>query len=59
MTPGPITVGIDIGTSSVKALAADEDGNVLAQSRIPHAIGIPQSDRFEHDAGVEIGRAHV
>lgn len=52
MTGSPVTVGIDIGTSSVKALAADEDGNVLAQSRIPHAIGIPRPDRFEHDAGV-------
>ena len=52
MTAGPVTVGIDIGTSSVKALAADEDGNVVAQSRIPHAIGIPLPDRFEHDAAV-------
>ena len=31
-----ITVGIDIGTCSVKAIAADEDGNVVASSRIPH-----------------------
>ena len=50
MTTGPVTVGIDIGTSSVKAVAADEDGNVVAQSRIPHAIGIPQAGQFEHDA---------
>ena len=50
MTTGPVTVGIDIGTSSVKAVAADEDGNVVAQSRVPHAIGIPQPDQFEHDA---------
>ena len=42
-------MGIDIGTSSVKAVAADEDGNVVAQSRIPHAIRIPAPDRFEHD----------
>lgn len=46
----PVTVGIDIGTSSVKAVAADEDGNVVAQSRIPHAIRIPAADQFEHDA---------
>ena len=45
----PITVGIDIGTSSVKAVAADEDGYVVAQSRIPHEIRIPEPDQFEHD----------
>ncbi len=50
MTSGPVTVGIDIGTSSVKAVAADEDGTVVAQSRIPHAIGIPEPGHFEHDA---------
>ena len=27
----PVTVGIDIGTSSVKAIAADDDGNVVAR----------------------------
>ena len=41
-----ITVGIDIGTSSVKAVAADADGNVVAASRIPHEIQIPAADRF-------------
>ncbi len=46
---GPVTVGIDIGTSSVKAVAADEAGNVVAASRIPHDIGIPAPDHFEHD----------
>lgn len=49
---GPVTVGIDIGTSSVKALAADEDGTVIAQSRIPHAIQIPAPDQFQHDPQV-------
>jgi xylulokinase len=45
-----ITVGIDIGTSSVKAIAADPDGNVVASSRVPHEIQIPAADRFQHDA---------
>jgi len=45
-----ITVGIDIGTSSVKAVAADADGYVVASSRIPHEIQIPAADRFQHDA---------
>ncbi|HZP29464.1 MAG TPA: FGGY-family carbohydrate kinase [Acidimicrobiia bacterium] len=47
-----VTVGIDIGTSSVKALAADGDGNVVASSRIAHGFRIPTPDRFEHDADV-------
>jgi xylulokinase len=45
-----ITVGIDIGTSSVKAVAADADGNVVARSRIPHQFHVPSPLRFEHDA---------
>ena len=45
-----ITVGIDIGTSSVKAIAADADGAVVAFSRVPHKIQIPAPDRFQHDA---------
>ncbi len=45
-----LTVGIDIGTSSVKAVAADADGNVVARSRIPHRFFVPTPLRFEHDA---------
>jgi len=48
----PLAVGIDIGTSSVKALAVDEDGEVVASARIPHPINIPAPDRFEHDPAV-------
>ena len=36
-----VTVGIDIGTSSVKALAADGDGNVIASARVPHEVRVP------------------
>lgn len=50
---GPnVTVGIDIGTSSVKAIAVDDDGNVMARSRIPHEFHVPTPQRFEHDAKV-------
>src|SRR4051794_16299237 len=45
-----VTVGIDIGTTSVKAVAADDDGTVVARTRVPHRIGIPAPNRFEHDA---------
>lgn len=50
--PDEITVGIDIGTSSVKAIAADGDGAVVASARVPHDIQIPAADRFQHDAVV-------
>lgn len=46
----PVTVGIDIGTSSVKAVAADEDGTVVASARVPHEFRVPTPGRFEHDA---------
>src|SRR6185312_13414130 len=49
--PG-VTVGIDIGTSSVKAVAADADGNVVARSRVPHEFYVPSPQRFEHNAAV-------
>src|SRR5580704_18352724 len=48
---GSITVGIDIGTTAVKAVAADENGTVLARARIPHRLLTPKPDQLEHDAG--------
>ncbi len=47
-----VTVGLDIGTSSVKAVAADGDGNVVARARVPHDVRVPTPDRLEHDAAV-------
>lgn len=49
---GQVTVGIDIGTTSVKAAAADGDGRIVASARIPHAVRAPTPDVFEHDARV-------
>jgi xylulokinase len=46
----PVTIGIDIGTTAVKAVAADGQGRVVASTRIPHRLGIPAPDRLEHDA---------
>lgn len=48
-TTSEVTVGVDIGTTSVKAVAADGDGNVVARARVRHPIAIPTADRFEHD----------
>jgi xylulokinase len=45
-----ITIGIDIGTTAVKAVAADEDGHVVARTRIPHQLRVPAADLLEHDA---------
>ena len=54
MTPGrdpaPVTVGIDIGTTSVKALAVSEGGEVLARARVPHRIIHTSADHMEHSA---------
>jgi xylulokinase len=48
---GSVTVGIDIGTTAVKAVAVDEAGKVLARSRVPHRLVSPAPDLLEHDAG--------
>ena len=45
-----VTVGIDIGTTSVKAIAADRDGAVVASARVPHEVRVPSPGRLEHDA---------
>ncbi|HEX5614359.1 MAG TPA: FGGY-family carbohydrate kinase [Acidimicrobiia bacterium] len=52
MAKPEVTVGIDVGTSSVKAVAADADGNVVARTRIGHGFAVPSPMRFEHDARV-------
>ena len=49
-----LTIGIDIGTTSVKAVIASEDGVVLGSVRIEHAdrstSGSSECGRVEHDA---------
>jgi len=44
------TIGVDIGTTSVKAVAVDAGGEVVARARIPHAVRTPTVDHLEHDA---------
>lgn len=48
--PGDVTVGVDVGTTSVKALAVDGQGRVVARARVPHRILAPLPDHLEHDA---------
>ncbi|MEZ5206325.1 MAG: FGGY family carbohydrate kinase [Acidimicrobiales bacterium] len=44
-----VTVGIDIGTTSVKAVAVDDDGRVLRRARVVHEVRMPGPGVFEHD----------
>ena len=45
-----VTVGLDIGTTSIKAVAVDASGKVLGRARLPHRVLVPAPDRLEHDA---------
>ena len=45
-----VTAGVDVGTTSVKAVAVDQDGAVVARSRVPHAVVAPEPDVLRHDA---------
>jgi xylulokinase len=45
-----VTVGIDIGTTSVKAVAADAEGRVVASSRVPHDLHAAHAGELAHDA---------
>ena len=40
---------MDVGTTSVKAVAVDADGIVVARTRVPHRVGTPSADHLEHD----------
>ena len=46
----PVTIGIDIGTTATKAVAADETGRILARSRHPHDLRFCGPGLMEHDA---------
>ena len=50
VSAGAVTVGVDVGTTSVKALAVDEDGTVIARSRVAHSVVAPEPDILRHDA---------
>jgi len=41
---------MDIGTTAVKAVVADEAGNIVERHRIPSKLIVGPAGRFEHDA---------
>lgn len=43
-------LGVDVGTSSSKAVLVDETGALLASATRPHALSSPRPGWFEHDA---------
>lgn len=45
-----LTVGIDVGTTSTKAVVVDAEGNVRDRVRMPHPVRFPAAQRMEHDA---------
>ena len=46
----PVTVGIDIGTTATKAVAADAEGIIVARARVPHALKASHPGELAHDA---------
>jgi xylulokinase len=45
-----LVVGLDIGTTAVKAVVADEGGNIVERHRLPSKLIVGPTGRFEHDA---------
>ncbi len=45
-----LVVGLDIGTTAVKAVVADEAGNIVVRHRVPSKLIVGPTGRFEHDA---------
>ncbi len=43
------TIGVDVGTTSVKAVAVDGAGRVVARTRVAHTVGTPSAELLEHD----------
>jgi xylulokinase len=50
LVAGPLVAGVDIGTTAVKAVLADEDGAVVGRCRVAGRLAIKPGGDFEHDA---------
>lgn len=49
MTPAPLLVGSDLGTSSVKAVLTDTAGRVVADADTPYPLRTPAPGVAEQD----------
>ncbi|HMK96005.1 MAG TPA: FGGY family carbohydrate kinase, partial [Acidimicrobiales bacterium] len=47
---GTLVAGVDVGTTSVKAVLVDETGSVVARHRLPSQLSVGPGGQFEHDA---------
>src|SRR5215210_3551287 len=45
----PATIGLDVGTTAVKAVAVDESGAVLARAEADYPLSVPQPGWAEQD----------
>ncbi|MEQ0574828.1 xylulose kinase, partial [Mycobacterium tuberculosis] len=50
MARGDVTIGIDIGTTAVNAVSADDTGRVTARVRVGPQTGVPTPRRGEPPA---------
>lgn len=48
--PSELVIGLDIGTTSVKAVVADEAGNIVKRARLPSKLVVEPVGYFQHDA---------
>lgn len=46
----PLFLGVDLGTSSLKAAVLDEKGDVVARAKVPSVMNSPEKDFYEVDA---------
>ena len=51
--------GIDVGTSGVKAMIADPDGNIIAISYEEYQSNYPKTNWVEQDTELVIGKTFV
>ena len=50
LVPGEsCAVGVDVGTTAVKAVAVNAEGRVVARARVPHRVVTTSADSLEHE----------
>ncbi len=47
---GALTAGIDIGTTTVKAVVVDDEGHIVERRAVPSRLGLGPGGQLEHDA---------